>query len=951
MHISINYAIFWLPSGKSFEQSSGTDSSYISLIDRFLNDTSGTSYYNILNQYPDDISGTPLDKSILGGSYLDTTPYPVAGTTANPLHDSDIQTEVTNAMKANNWVPGPNKIFHVFTGYGIQSCFDPPNNNICTFDAYCAYHSFFAKGSQSTIYSNMPDVHSLSISCTPPGLSPPNHDSFADPEINVLSHELFEAVSDPLLNAWTDIYGNEIGDKCAWNFGNNVNPDGSNLVINGHKYLVQLEWSNYNGCVLSYGPSHPVTIGPSPGSTLFPSTVTFNITYASEGSIWWTTTSYSNGTLAIDIDQNTQISITGNTSAASQPERWCFDQTCSDTSFSSGNGPATAYYYYDLLEQQVSVSTAAQLLSASLNYATGPIQPSTLGLPQQLTAQVNQTTWTIWIQRGTIASVDSPISIGVNSRWVTRISAWTISAAMEIPDPIVYYPQYLTTFQYTVSGGGSYSPPYVTYYDTGVPKTILADTPVWADPATYDYQSQLPGSTPYERWSTPTPDGLVSAPGGSISTNYYHQYGVTVSYQFTGGNAPTTPSLTGDLYGLSVPISLTLQPSIIWLDAGSAYGLTNMLPGGSNQERWYAAISNSGLVSSPMILSPTYSHQYFLTVSGALPGSTGEGWYDAGSSAVVTSPSANEISSTSRTLLTAYSEDGGSPISLPDPSLSPVSISFGMNSPHTLQFSSKLQYYLATVLQPKSMRSITLSPTGDSWYDSGTSVYIVLNRNWDAIGNTRQSLMSYSIDNTATSIDRRSSSPVDIPAIIMTTSHLLSEQPIIQYYIWVEGATLSGSQTGDGWFDSGSQFIVQGTYSRGYTVYMSYHVYAVPVGFQILANTTVSSVLWTSSSGTLSFSAYHADVTVYIPKELNLTPSEVSDDGTALVFSYSPSNDLLSFKGSSSFQVNLASASGASVQPIVPDWVLYPAAIAIAVGVVLILGLVLMKRQARKSSP
>jgi len=87
MHISINYAIFWLPSGNNFEQSSGTNSSYMSLVKRFLNDTGGTSYYNILNQYPDNVSGAPLNKSVLGASYVDTTPYPASGTPTSPLHD------------------------------------------------------------------------------------------------------------------------------------------------------------------------------------------------------------------------------------------------------------------------------------------------------------------------------------------------------------------------------------------------------------------------------------------------------------------------------------------------------------------------------------------------------------------------------------------------------------------------------------------------------------------------------------------------------------------------------------------------------------------------------------------------------------------------------------------------------------------------------------------------
>ncbi len=951
MHISISYAIFWLPSGNSFEQSPGTDSAYMSLINRFLNDTSGTSYYNILNQYPDNINGTPIDRSVLGGSYLDTTPYPVAGTQANPLHDSDIQAEVTNAIKANNWVPGPNKIFHVFTGYGIESCYDTTNRE-CTFTVYCAYHSFFTQGSQSIIYSNMPDFNGPSGHCTPRQRPFPNGDSYADPEVNILSHELFEAVSDPLLNAWTDSFGSEIGDKCSWNF-DNVNSDGSNLVLNGHKYLVQLEWSNYNGCVLSYGPSHSVTIAPSPGSKPFPSTYTFNITYASQGSSWWTTTAYTNGTVTIAIDQNTPIQITNKTSTSNQTEKWCFDQNCADESFGSGDGTVTTYYYYDLLAQQVSVSTGAGAPSASLDFATGTILPDTLGFPQRLTIQLTQTGQTIWVQRGTTVSVSSPTNIGIDTRWVTRVSAWTISAAFQIPNPIVYYPQYLTTFQYTVSGGGSYSPPSVTYYDTGLPRTALPGTAVWADnAAAYYYQNQLPGSTQYERWSTITPNGIVSAPGNSILVNYYHQYSVTASYQFASGNSPTTPSLIGNVYGLSVPTSLSLQPSTIWLDADSTYSLTKTLTGTSFQERWYAATSNTGLVNSPMTLSPTYTHQYFLTVAGALPGGAGQGWYDAGSDGSVTTPGVYDVSSTSRIRLTSYSEDGGFPKTLPDLVFNKVGVSFMMDGPHTVQFFSRLQYYLANTFRTDSIDSMTPSPTGDSWYYNGTSVDIVLNKNWDAIGNTRQSLVSYSIDNIAASVDRMSTSPANIPAITMSTGHVLSEGFVTQYYISVQGATLTGSQTGDGWFDSGSQFTIQGTYSRVYTANMPYHAYAVPAGFQILVNTTLSSVLWTSSSNTLSFNANNVDVTVYIPKELDLTPAKVSDDGNALVFAYSSSSELLSFKGSSIFQVSLSNTSAASsLLSNIPDWILYPASIAIAVGAILIVGLLLMKRQTRKTSP
>ncbi len=75
----------------------------------------------------------------------------------------------------------------------------------------------------------------------------------ADSEINVTSHENIEAITDPLGNAWYDPSGNEIGDKCAWNFGSPLGgtPGAEyNEPISSGKYWLQQEWSNaVVGCV------------------------------------------------------------------------------------------------------------------------------------------------------------------------------------------------------------------------------------------------------------------------------------------------------------------------------------------------------------------------------------------------------------------------------------------------------------------------------------------------------------------------------------------------------------------------------------------------------------------------------------------------------------------------------------------------------------------------------
>ena len=75
--------------------------------------------------------------------------------------------------------------------------------------------------------------------------------------VNVVAHELEEAVTDPDLNAWYDWRGMENADKCAWKFGTTTTlPSGAkyNVTMNGHKYLIQQNWLNANGglCTLSY---------------------------------------------------------------------------------------------------------------------------------------------------------------------------------------------------------------------------------------------------------------------------------------------------------------------------------------------------------------------------------------------------------------------------------------------------------------------------------------------------------------------------------------------------------------------------------------------------------------------------------------------------------------------------------------------------------------------------
>ncbi len=248
------YYDFWLPTGQHYESNSAGDTNYENLNTRWAQDVGGTQYHNLVTQY-NGTNGTISNTFTFGGSWVDTgTAYPHAGTTGDPLHDADIQTEVHNAVTTNGWTEDATHIVAVFTATNIQECMD----GTCTFSAvngFCAYHGHFTDGKNDAIYAYMSFdnfVHLAGRTCvagqTAGDSDPnrgvyPNGDVSADAEVNTLSHEVIESETDPHPNAtWTGPLG-EIGDACNFTFTPR-NSSGADVYLNGHPYIVQEEWSN-----------------------------------------------------------------------------------------------------------------------------------------------------------------------------------------------------------------------------------------------------------------------------------------------------------------------------------------------------------------------------------------------------------------------------------------------------------------------------------------------------------------------------------------------------------------------------------------------------------------------------------------------------------------------------------------------------------------------------------
>ena len=286
----------------------GGDTNYEAILQNYFHDLAGTSFYNLLTQYADAHGGAVVNDPTFGSIFFDpcgytststsngvTTTVP-GGTDSNPMYDIDLQNEVEKVTQEMGWPHGLDHEYFIFTGYDAASCFTPADVNNpavpgCSVQGpvpgYCAYHGdFIDPNGVPTLYANMadgdytgaPNSTGLCYSAPINGSTTPAHtvngqtvnDGYADAEVNITSHEEFETMSDPMVGTASNYapslgwYANpndantgssddgEIGDKCAYIYGEWNPADGANITLqNGDRYIVQEEYSNWNnGCAL-----------------------------------------------------------------------------------------------------------------------------------------------------------------------------------------------------------------------------------------------------------------------------------------------------------------------------------------------------------------------------------------------------------------------------------------------------------------------------------------------------------------------------------------------------------------------------------------------------------------------------------------------------------------------------------------------------------------------------
>src|SRR5262245_45047805 len=270
MRTNTVYAIYWMPSGSTCDPPL-TCAEYKTGIDQYFTDVAhdsggSSNVYSAATQYY-DATGPISYASTFASSYVDTNPFPANGCNdgVDPrcLTDQQIQNEIQNVLTAKGWHGSTTTMFVLMTPDGVGSCFDGFSGE-CTTNFYCAYHNGFTNSNdEPVIYANEPFDGTIDGCHGGPGQGSPNN-ADVDAELNTISHEHNEAITDPWGDAWLAADGEENGDLCAWDFGPPLGTSGGqpyNQVINGHDYSLQQEYSNDGETCVQHYLGIPVNLG------------------------------------------------------------------------------------------------------------------------------------------------------------------------------------------------------------------------------------------------------------------------------------------------------------------------------------------------------------------------------------------------------------------------------------------------------------------------------------------------------------------------------------------------------------------------------------------------------------------------------------------------------------------------------------------------------------------
>lgn len=215
------------------------------VLTNFASAIGGSPYFMINTTYPGGNGPVSGQVAYAGSSSTgQRAPY---GTN---LSIGGIQQVVSDAVHTGGLPLDPNGVYFVLTSAEIGQT--NGNGEFCGQDCngYCGWHDRMSLDGTDIKYSFVGNPNHCPTVCIPNGgnWTSPNGIVAGDIMATIVAHELEESTTDPDIGSWTDGYGWENADKCAWQWGNTYTaPNGAmaNMRLGPYDYLIQQNWVNH----------------------------------------------------------------------------------------------------------------------------------------------------------------------------------------------------------------------------------------------------------------------------------------------------------------------------------------------------------------------------------------------------------------------------------------------------------------------------------------------------------------------------------------------------------------------------------------------------------------------------------------------------------------------------------------------------------------------------------
>ena len=240
-HPTTTYILYWQG------QSVALPAAYLPALGTFIDDWSGSQPRGVLTQYFQRSRGKELVSNSIayGGLLTDNTPFPRATVT-----QGEVAGEVEHFVHSHSLAEGYRVNYAVVL---------PQREGADDGQGDCAWHNWVADAKrQGKIFYSVIPYYSATGGCGVPGPRYPNG-ADVDNAIDRLSHELSEIATNPWYShsapgsprSWYVDAKRlrdqaEIGDLCRFKYGPRSPSTGADVILDGHPYLIQEEWSNEN---------------------------------------------------------------------------------------------------------------------------------------------------------------------------------------------------------------------------------------------------------------------------------------------------------------------------------------------------------------------------------------------------------------------------------------------------------------------------------------------------------------------------------------------------------------------------------------------------------------------------------------------------------------------------------------------------------------------------------